>query len=98
MVSSQNPKTAEQSKTPAKEVKPSTKAGGKPIDEGDKTPKSTTPTPTPTSISASDPSVPSENLFSLSDKAGHELTDDPYADLIKASSDGEGSAGTERKQ
>jgi ATP-binding cassette, subfamily C, bacterial LapB len=46
---------------------------------------------------AADPSVPSENMFSLDDSSGRELVDDPYADLIKAAAEKPSGDGAERK-
>jgi len=60
-------------------------------------PKSTAKPVTPTPAGATDPSVPSENMFSLDENSGRELVDDPYADLIKAA-DKPDPSGTERKQ
>jgi len=53
--------------------------------------KSLQPSPT------ADPSVPSENMFSLDEGSGRELVDDPYADLIKAASEQPKTPGAEHK-
>jgi len=54
--------------------------------------------PSPPTPAAADPSVPSENMFSLDETTGRELVDDPYADLIKAAGEKPNAPGTERKQ
>jgi len=54
--------------------------------------------PTPPTPAAADPSVPSDNMFSLNETSGRELVDDPYADLIKSASEQPGGPGAERKQ
>jgi ATP-binding cassette subfamily C protein LapB len=83
-------------KSSAATPKPADKPNTKPASR--KKAKTKPPKETPPPSVAADTSVPTENMFSLDETSRHELSDDPYADLIKAASDGDEGNETERKQ